>query len=175
MNNSTSTSCRLQTKFWDSQLSFALKHTLFKQASTSGANFNNQRNDCDHECKNDDTNKQAKIWTGKLTDVIKNGCSSPSTLYKTQKCVEGIPPVTSNPPLFCCPFCEKAKQTKNHGGPRSMKEIIIPGQMFHMDISFVSGPSNLKQILENGTKPNKTIKKSREGYIGFLTIIDAAS
>ena len=142
VNNSTSTLCQLQTKSWDSQLSFALKHTLFKQASTSGTDFTTQRNKCDHECKNDDTNEQAKIWTGKLTDVIKNtelwhmkyGCSSPSTLYKTQKCVEGIPPVTSNPPLFCCPFCEKAKQTKNHGGPRSMKEIIIPGQMFHRDI-----------------------------------------
>ena len=56
-----------------------------------------------------------------------------------------------------------------------MKEIIIPGQMSHMDISFVSGPSNLKQILDNGEKPNKTIKKSWEGYIEFLTIIDAAS
>ena len=105
---------------------------------------------------------------------MKYGCSSPSILYKKQKCVEGISLVAGNPPLFCCPFCEKAKQTKNHGGPRSLKEIIIPSQMFHMNISFVSGPSNLKQMLENGVKPNKIIKKSREGYIGFLTIIDAA-
>ena len=47
--------------------------------------------------------------------------------------------------------------------------------MFHMDRLFVRGPANLKQILENGAKLNKTIKKSWEGYIGFLTIIDAAS
>ena len=135
MNDSTSTSCQLQTKSWDSQLSFALKHTLFKQESTSGTEFDNQSNNCDHESKNDDINEQAKIWTGKLTDVIKNtelwhmkyGCSSPSMLYKTQKCVQGIPPITSNLPLFCCLFCEKVKQTKNNGGPRSAKEIIVPG------------------------------------------------
>ena len=44
-----------------------------------------------------------------------------------------------------------------------------------MDLSFVSGPTNLNQVLEEGAKVEKNIQKSREGYIGFLTIIDKAS
>ena len=43
-----------------------------------------------------------------------------------------------------------------------------------MDILFVIGPSNLKKILEKGEKTTKTLKKSQKGFIGFLTIIDAA-
>lgn len=69
----------------------------------------------------------------------------------------------------------KQNKQKKHGGPASKKEIIIPGQMFHMDILFIIGPSKLEEILGKGSKPTKTIKKSREGYIGFLTIIDVAS
>ena len=122
--------------------------------------------------------------TNKLTnDAIKNtemwhmrfGCSKPSTLHKTQKYVDDMPSVMSNPPLFKCPFCEKAKQTKYQGGSTSMREVFLPGQMFHMDHSFVSSLSNLKDVLETGAKPTKSIKKSREGYIRFLTIIDAVT
>ena len=72
------------------------------------------------------------------------GCSAPSTLHKTQKCVDGMPPVLSNPPLFKCPFCEKGKLTKYQGGPRSTRKVFLPGQMYHMDLSFASAQSNLK-------------------------------
>ena len=85
-----------------------------------------------------------------------------------------MPEVTDYPPLFCCPFCRKAKQTKNHGGLPDKKKAIIPGQAFHMDLSFVSRPSKLEEMLQKGSKPATKIKTSRDGYIGFLTIIDVA-
>ena len=85
-----------------------------------------------------------------------------------------MPEVTNNPPLFCCLFCTKAKLTKNHGGPPDKKEAIIPGQAFHMDLSFVSGPSNLEDMLQKGSKPATKIKTSRDGHIGFLTTINVA-
>ena len=44
-----------------------------------------------------------------------------------------------------------------------------------MDSSFVSGPSNLKEASIVHNKPVITVKQSRDGYIGFLTIIDVTS
>ena len=44
-----------------------------------------------------------------------------------------------------------------------------------MDLSFVSGPSNLEDMITNNAPPEKTLKTSRDGYIGFLTIIDVSS
>lgn len=97
-----------------------------------------------------------------------------STLQLTQKCTNGIPPIPSSAPLFKCPFCEKAKTMKRSGKPKS-EDRIIPVQQYHMDLSFVSGPSNLTDILKFNAAPQKSINKSRDGYIGFLTIIDVAT
>ena len=37
---------------------------------------------------------------------------------------------------------------KHSGGPRENKEIIIPGQMYHLDIAFISGLSNLNKMIK---------------------------
>ena len=44
-----------------------------------------------------------------------------------------------------------------------------------MDLSYVSGPSNLDDILTYNAPPEPTLKRSRDCYIGFQTIIDVAS
>ena len=106
---------------------------------------------------------------------MKYGCSAPSTLYQTQKHVDGMPQVLDRPRLFKCPYCTKAKLVKRGGGKLDPREIIVPNQALHMDLAFVSGPSNLKEIIQTGAKPRETVKKSREGHIGFLTIINVAS
>ena len=59
-------------------------------------------------------------------------------------------------------------------GKSCTNDVFIQNQSFHMDLSFVSGPTNLNQVLEEGAKVEKNIQKSRERYIGFLTIIDKA-
>ena len=70
---------------------------------------------------------------------------------------------------------KKAKMTKYHGSSFENKECFIPGQTFHMDLSFVRGPSNLKEMITSYAAPKKSIKESCESYIGFLTITDAAT
>ena len=47
--------------------------------------------------------------------------------------------------------------------------------MYHLNLAFVSGPSNLREMIEKGAKQKDTITVSREGYIVFLTIIDVAT
>ena len=96
------------------------------------------------------------------------------TLQDTRRCTKGIPPIPTSAPMFKCPFCEKAKMCKRKGKSHT-NDVFIQNQSFHMDLSFVSGPTNLNQVLEEGAKVEKNIQKSREGYIGFLTIIDKAS
>jgi hypothetical protein len=44
-----------------------------------------------------------------------------------------------------------------------------------MDLAFVSGPPNLDLETGSNIAPSPAIKKSRDGYIGFLTIIDVPS
>ena len=102
------------------------------------------------------------------------GHISPRTLQQTQRCTTGIPPITKTTTLFKCPFCEKAKMFKQ-SGQQKQQDACIPGQVFHMDLSYVSGPSNLDDILTYNAPPEPTLKRSRDGYIGFLTIIDVAS
>lgn len=102
------------------------------------------------------------------------GHISPHTLAKTSQSVEGIPPLPTATSLFHCPFCDMAKMTKYHGKGQSFREVFIPGHMFHMDLCFVSGPTNLTDATAGKAKPNG-IMKSLQGHIGFLTIIDAAT
>jgi hypothetical protein len=52
------------------------------------------------------------------------------------------------------------------------KDSFIPGQAYHMDLAFVSGPFNLDLETGSNTAPSSVVKKSRDGYIGFPTIID---
>ena len=113
--------------------------------------------------------QNTKLWH------MKYGCSAPSTLYQTQKHVEGILEVLLSPRLFKCPYCEKAKMVKHSGGPQNKDKTLVPGQMYHLDLAFVSGPSNLREMIEKGAKQKDTITVSKEGYIGFLTIIDVAT
>ena len=63
---------------------------------------------------------------------------------------------------------------KNSGNKSKDEDVFIPGQAYHMDLAFVSGPSKLNDIPTN-SEELVTVKQSREGYIGFLTIIDVAS
>ena len=92
-----------------------------------------------------------------------------------KKYVDGMPQVLDRPRLFKSPYYTKAKLVKRGGGKIDPREVIVPNQTLHMDLAFVSGPSNIKEMIQMGAKPRDTIKKSRKGFIGFLTIIDVAS
>ena len=63
---------------------------------------------------------------------------------------------------------------KNSGNKSKDEDVFIPGQAYHMDLVFVSGPSKLNDIRTN-SEESVTVKQSREGYIGFLNIINVAS
>ena len=60
-------------------------------------------------------------------------------------------------------------------GKLKLEDQIIPAQRYHMDLSFVSGPSNLTDMLKFNAALQKSINKSRDGYIGFLIIINVAT
>ena len=96
-------------------------------------------------------------------------------MKRTQQVVDGIPQLPDASPFFCCPFCDKAKMRKNHGGKRSTREAFIPGTSFHMDLGFIRGPKNLQEVLHNGAAPQETIIKSHDGFSSYLLIIDAAT
>ena len=112
--------------------------------------------------------KDLELWHQRM------GHCSTKAINETQKCTAGIPPLPTNTPFFKCPFCEKAKMVKNSGNKSKDKDVYIPGQAYHMDLAFVTGPSKLNNIRTN-SEEMVTIKQSRDGYIGFLTIIDVAS
>ena len=65
-------------------------------------------------------NKNYNVYRMKYNELIRNtelwhmkyGCSAPSTLYQTQKHVDGMPQVLDRPRLFKCPYCTKAKLVK---------------------------------------------------------------
>jgi hypothetical protein len=103
------------------------------------------------------------------------GHAAPRTLKRTQQVVDGIPNRPDAYPLFCCPFCDKAKLCKNHGGKKSTKEAFVPGTVFHMDLEFIHGPKNLQEVLQEGAVPKDTVLKSQDGFSSYLLIIDAAT
>ena len=103
-----------------------------------------------------------------------DGTYIPRALQATQKCMSGITSLPSVSSKFKCPFCEKAKMLK-HGGKQKSQDAFIPGQVFYMDLSFVSGSSNLNNMITSNDPPKETVKCSGDGYIGFLTIIDVAT
>ena len=102
------------------------------------------------------------------------GHISPRALQVSQRCTTGIPSIPKTSSMFKCPFCEKAKMIKQ-SGHQKQQDACIPGQVFHMDLSYVSGLSNIDDIISHNAPPEPTIKRSREGYIGFLTITDVAT
>jgi hypothetical protein len=110
-----------------------------------------------------------KLWHQRL------GHAAPRTLKRTQQVVDGIPNLPDAYPLFCCPFCDKAKLRKNHGGKKSMKEASVPGTAFHMDLGFIRGPKNLQDVLQDKAVPKETVIKSHDGFSSYLLIIDAAT
>jgi hypothetical protein len=123
-------------------------------------------------------------WTTPLSKAIQHlelwhqrlGHTAPRTMKRTQQVVDGIPHLPDANPLFCCPFCNKAKMRKSHGGKRSTREAFVPGtSLFHMDLGFIGGPKNLQEVLHNGATPKETIIKSHDGFSSYLLIIDAAT
>ena len=58
------------------------------------------------------------------------------------------------------------------GSKKKSQDACIPLQVFHMVLSYVSGPSNLEDMISNNAPSEKTLQQSRDGYIGFLRIID---
>jgi hypothetical protein len=97
-------------------------------------------------------------------------------LEHTQQVVDGILNLPDAYPLFCCPFCDKAKLRKNHGGKKSTtKEAFLPGTVFHMDLGFIHGPKNLQDVLQDGAVPKERVLKSHNGFSSYLLIIDAAT
>jgi hypothetical protein len=113
--------------------------------------------------------KELELWHQRM------GHCSTRTLNETRKCVEGIPDLPTNNPFFKCPFCERGKMVKKGGNKTVDIDSFIPGQAYHMDLAFVSGPSNLDLKKGSNITPSPIVKKSRDGYIGFLTIIDVSS
>lgn len=97
--------------------------------------------------------QQLKLWHQQL------GNAAPRTLKYTQQVVDGIPNLPDACPLFCCPFCNKAKLRKNHGGKKSTKEAFIPGTAFDMNLGFIRGPKNLQEVLQDGATPKTQCSK----------------
>jgi hypothetical protein len=113
--------------------------------------------------------KELELWHQRM------GHCSIRTLNETRKCVKGIPDLPTNTPFFKWPFCERGKMVKKGGNKTTDKDNFIPGQAYHMDLAFVSGPANMDVYGGSNIGSNPTVKKSRDVYIGFLTIIDVSS
>jgi hypothetical protein len=122
------------------------------------------------------TETKQQVYTKKMKELElwhqRMGHCSTRTLNESRKCVEGIPDLPTNNPFLKCPFCERGKMVKKGGNRTTDKEIFIPGQAYHMDLVFVSGPSNLDVDSGSNSRTSSIVKKSIDGYIGFLTIIE---
>ena len=123
-------------------------------------------------------------WTSKLTQGIRQleiwhqrmGHPSPTVLQRTQRAVEGIPKLPNAAPIFKCRFYDQAKQHKSARGKAEHNDAYLPGTMFHMDLGFFRGPSNLPAMIRDGAAPTKpTIIKSLDGHTSYLSIVDAAT
>ena len=91
-----------------------------------------------------------------------------------RECSKGVPVLPTNNPFFKCPFCKKAKTLKK-GGKQKDEDTFIPEKVYHMDIQFINGPVNLEDVYASIDKPKLMVKQSRDGYIGFLNIINVAT
>lgn len=102
------------------------------------------------------------------------GHISPRTLQAIQRFTTGMPTFLNATSLFKCLFGEKLKMIKQ-GGKKKSQDNCIPGQVFHMDSLFVIGLFNLEDMITNNVAPEVTLKKSKDGYIEILIIIDVTS
>jgi hypothetical protein len=127
---------------------------------------------------------RASSWTSNLTKGIRQleiwhqrmGHPSPTALQRTQKCVEGVPKTPDASPMFHCRFCNQTKQHEAARGKPESNDACLPGTMFHMDLGFFRGPSNLNKAAHHGAQPSDTtIIKSIDGHVACLTIVDAAT
>ena len=110
-----------------------------------------------------------EIWHQRLGHV------SEFKLRKTQKCAIGIPQFhsTTLPPIVRCRICDIARLQKAPRGPSTTDPPdLAPGQMFHMDIGFFRGPSNLEAVVDRKADAQLKIIESRQGYVCYLLIID---
>jgi hypothetical protein len=109
-------------------------------------------------------------WTTPLSKAIQHPrAMAPTTRTRsTQQAVDGILQLPDANPLFCCPFCDKAKMRKSHGGKRSTRKVFVPGTAFYMDLGFIRGPKNLQEVPHNGATPKETIIKSHNGFSSYL-------
>jgi hypothetical protein len=122
-------------------------------------------------------------WTTPLSKALQHlelwhqrlGHATPRSLKRTQQVVDGILNLPGAHPLFCCPFCDKAKLCKNYGGKKSTKEAFAPGTSFYMDLGFIRGPKSLQEVLQDGAVPKDTVLKNHDGFSSYLLIIDAAT
>ena len=89
------------------------------------------------------------------------GHCSTQAINETRKCTKGIPELSTNTPFFKCPFCEKAKMLKKSGNRSKDEDVFIPGQAYHMDLAFVSGPAKLDD-LRTTTEESVTLKQSKK-------------
>ena len=113
--------------------------------------------------------KHLELWHQRM------GHSSLRTLRHTQRVIDGISYLPEVEAIFSCPFCDKAKLRKHHGSAPSTRETFLPGTSFHMDIGFIRGPKNLKEVLTAGAMPKETVIASHDGYTCYLLIINAAT
>ena len=102
------------------------------------------------------------------------GHSSPRAITETSKCTKGILDLPTTTSFFKYPYCEKAKMVKKSGNKSKDEDVYIPGQAYHMDLVFVSGPVKIDD-LQTIQEDSVIVKQSRDRYIGFLTIIDVVS
>jgi hypothetical protein len=66
--------------------------------------------------------------------------------------------------------------TKSSGNKQLTRDSFLPGTAFHMDIEFVRGPKNLKEIMgDTHVAPQATSQLSHDGYSAYLSIDNAAS
>jgi hypothetical protein len=113
--------------------------------------------------------KQLELWHQRT------GHLAPRTLNRTQKCVDGMPPLPDATPMFQCKFCDMAKQRKSSQGKPISSENYKPGTACHMDLGFIRGPENLLDMVVNGATKGKHVIQGRRGETCYLLIIDTAS
>ena len=159
----------------------SIEMTSEKTTTILNNNNNNNNNDDNNNIDNnnvDNNNDTCRPETKPIQNIElwhqRMGHISPRTLQATQRCTSGIPHLPTVPSKFKCLFYEKAKMMKQ-SGKRKSEDAFILGQVYHIDLSFVSGLSNLEDMVTCNALPKETVKRSCEGYIGFLTIIDVAT
>ncbi|KAI2501046.1 hypothetical protein MHU86_13400 [Fragilaria crotonensis] len=110
-----------------------------------------------------------EVWHQRLAH-----CSE-QKMRKTQQHVDGIPAFRQStlPSFVRCRACDVATLKKASRGPETaVPRTLHPGQVFHMDLGFFRGPSNLMEVYERHAPPSPKLVESRQGFVCYLLIID---